>query len=182
VVVVTPAHEPSAGMHVSTTLSTSVRDGLSLDLPATRILHVPIFLPFALVRTLTPTNAPQGDCGARPVGGLILSFAGLQGPVARMLFLNVAGVQPGWLRQTARLKVQNLPLATWQTELPSDTAPFLVVHLDQALVLRGLRCCEAGARQMGEERRRGREPEQSRKPFAARLGIEISLSVVAESR
>ena len=181
-VVVTPAHEPSAGMHVSTTLSTSVRDGLSLDLPATRILHVPIFLPFALVRTLTPTNAPQGDCGARPVGGLILSFAGLQGPVARMVFLNVAGVQPGWLRQTARLKVQNLPLATWQTELPSDTAPFLVVHLDQALVLRGLRCCEAGARQMGEEHRRGREPEQSRKPFAARLGIEISLSVVAESR
>jgi len=156
VVVVTPAHEPSAGMHMSTTLSTSVRDGLSLDLPATRILHVPIFLPFALVRTLTPTNAPQGDSD-----GLILSFAGLQGPVVRMLFLNVAGVQPGWLRQTARLKVQNLPLATWQTELPSDTAPFLVVHLDQALVLRGLRCCEAGARQMGEERRRGREHEQT---------------------
>src|SRR6266516_2036723 len=106
-------------MHMSTTLSTSVRDGLSLDLPATRILHVPIFLPFALVRTLTPTNAPQGDSD-----GLILSFAGLQGPVARMLFLNVAGVQPGWLRQTARLKVQNLPLATWPTGLPSGTAPF----------------------------------------------------------
>src|SRR5436309_3084383 len=106
-------------MHMSTTLSTSVRDGLSPDLPATRILHVPIFLPFALVRTLTPTNAPQGDSD-----GLILSFAGLQGPVARMLFLNVAGVQPGWLRHTARLKVQNLPLATWQSEPPSGTAPF----------------------------------------------------------
>ena len=40
-----------------------------------------------------------------------------------MVFLNAAGGQPGWLRHSWRLNVQILPLATWQSVLPSGTLP-----------------------------------------------------------
>src|SRR5207247_1580188 len=76
-----------AGRHSSVIVSMSFRAGLSLDLAATRIVHAPIFLPFFLVRTLMPTNEPQGDCA-----GVISSFLGWQWPVVRMVFSPAASL------------------------------------------------------------------------------------------
>src|SRR2546426_7567497 len=98
VVVVVPAHVLPAGRHSSVIVSMSLRAGSALDLAASRTAHVPILLPFFLVRTLMSTNEPQADCAV-----VIASFLGWPWPGVPTAFLSAAGPQPAWLRHSSWL-------------------------------------------------------------------------------
>src|SRR6266404_254338 len=107
-------------MHCRVTLSTSTCAGLSLEWAPTRTMHFPIFLPFFLVGTLMPVNAPLHDESV----GDIFRWPGLQWPVACSFFLSAPTAQPDTLWQSARLKVQDfVEPATEHSVLPSGTLP-----------------------------------------------------------
>src|SRR5438132_14097555 len=107
-------------MHCRVTLSTSTCAGLSLEWAPTRTMHFTIFLPFFLVGTLMPVNAPLHDESV----GDIFRWPGLQWPVACSFFLSAPTAQPDTLWQSARLKVQDfVEPATEHSVLPSVTLP-----------------------------------------------------------
>src|SRR5438445_2362409 len=107
-------------MHCRVTLSTSTCAGLSLEWAPTRTMHFCIFLPFFLVGTLMPVNAPLHDESV----GDIFRWPGLQWPVACSFFLSAPTAQPDTLWQSARLKVQDfVEPATEHSMLPSVTLP-----------------------------------------------------------